>query len=137
MPDSNSLFRKTSASVSRNIGSEMRQSPERIAVRQNGRVIFIMLDEIDWIEAADNYVILHRGKENHLIRTTMNELQGRLDPTRFLRIHRSTIVNLEFIRELRPWFRGDYLVVLRDGTEVTLTRNHRANLESRLLLGAA
>jgi len=111
--------------------------PERIAVRNNGSIVFVKLEDIDWIEAADNYVILHRGKENHIIRATMNELEARLDSARFLRIHRSTIVNLERVQELRPWFRGDYLVILRDGTELTLTKNHRANLESRLLLGAA
>jgi two-component system LytT family response regulator len=111
--------------------------PGRIAVRNNGSIVFVKVDDIDWIEAADNYVILHRGKENHIIRATMSELQARLDPARFLRIHRSTIVNLERIRELRPWFHGDYLVILRDRTELTLTKNHRANLESRLLLGAA
>ena len=111
--------------------------PERIAVRNNRSIVFVKVDDIDWIEAADNYVILHRGKENHIVRATMNELKARLDSARFLRIHRSTIVNLERIQELRPWFRGDYLVILRDGTELTLTRNHRTNLESRLLLGAA
>jgi len=119
----------------------IRQAPQplpgRIAVRNNGSVVFVKVDEIDWIGAADNYAILHRGRENHIVRATMNELQAKLDPARFLRIHRSTIVNLERIRELRPWFRGDHLVVLRDGTELTLTKNHRANLESRLLLGAA
>jgi two-component system LytT family response regulator len=111
--------------------------PGRIAVRNNRSIVFVKVDDIDWIEAADNYVILHRGKENHIIRATMNELKARLDSARFLRIHRSTIVNLERIQELRPWFRGDYLVILRDGTELALTRNHRTNLESRLLLGAA
>ena len=111
--------------------------PGRIAVRNNGSIVFVKVDDIDWIEAADNYVILHRGKENHIVRATMNELKARLDSARFLRIHRSTIVNLERIQELRPWFRGDYLVILRDGTELTLTKSYRPNLESRLLLGAA
>ena len=113
------------------------QNPERIAVRNNGAVIFVRLEEIDWFGAADNYVILHRGRETHMIRATMADLESKLDPARFLRVHRSAIVNLDRIRELRPWFRGDYLIVLRDGTELTLTKNHRENLESRLLLGAA
>ena len=113
-----------------------RNAPDRIAVRDNGRVIFLKLSEIDWIEAADNYVCLHCGRDTHVLRETMNELEARLDPARFIRVHRSAIVNLDCIRELQPWFRGDYKVMLLDGTELTLTKNHREKLESRLLLGA-
>ena len=113
-----------------------RSAPDRIAVRNNGRVIFLKLGEIDWIEAADNYVCLHCGRETHILRETMNQLEARLDPSRFIRVHRSAIVNLDCIRELQPWFRGDYKVMLHDGTELTLTKNHREKLESRLLLGA-
>jgi two-component system LytT family response regulator len=65
----------------------------------------------------------------------MNELETRLNPSQFLRVHRSSIVNLDRVKELQPWFRGDYRIVLRDGTELTLTKNHREKLESRLLLG--
>ncbi len=113
----------------------VRVAPDRIAVRNNGRVVFVKLADIDWIEAADNYVCLHCGKETHVVRETMNELEARLDPAQFLRVHRSSIVNLDRVRELQPWFRGDYRIVLRDGTELTLTKNHREKLESRLLLG--
>jgi two-component system LytT family response regulator len=112
-----------------------RTSPDRIAVRNNGRVVFVKLADIDWIEAADNYVCLHCGRDTHIVRETMNELEARLDPAQFLRVHRSSIVNLDRIRELQPWFRGDYRVILRDGTQLTLTKNHREKLESRLLLG--
>jgi two-component system LytT family response regulator len=112
-------------------------SPDRIAVRNNGRVVFVKLEEIDWIEASDNYVCLHCARETHVVRETMSELESRLNPAHFLRVHRSAIVNLDRIKELQPWFRGDYRVILRDGTELTLTRNHREKLESRLLLGAA
>jgi len=112
-----------------------RITPDRIAVRNNGRVVFVKLPDIDWIEAADNYVCLHCGHETHVVRETMNELEARLDPAQFLRVHRSSIVNLDRVRELQPWFRGDYRVVLRDGTQLTLTKNHREKLESRLLLG--
>ena len=114
-----------------------RSFADRIAVRNNGSVMFVKLEEIDWFEAADNYVTLHRGRETHMVRATMAELEAKLDPALFLRVHRSAIVNLDRIKELRRWFRGDYLVVLRDGTELTLTKSHRENLESRLLLGAA
>jgi two-component system LytT family response regulator len=113
-----------------------RNAPDRIAIRNNGRVIFLRLGEIDWIEAADNYVCLHCGKDTHILRETMSELEARLDPARFIRVHRSAIVNLDCIKELQPWFRGDYKVMLNDGTELTLTKNHREKLESRLLLGA-
>jgi two-component system, LytTR family, response regulator len=112
-----------------------RNAPDRIAIRNNGRVIFLRLGEIDWIEAADNYVCLHCGKDTHILRETMSELEARLDPARFIRVHRSAIVNLDCIKELQPWFRGDYKVMLNDGTELTLTKNHREKLESRLLLG--
>ena len=113
-----------------------RQTPERIAVRQNGRVLVLRLDEIDWIEAADNYVGLHCGSRTHMLRETMSEAEARLDPTRFVRIHRSAIVNIDRIRELRPWFRGDYQVFLEDGTQLTLTKAHRERLDSQLLLGS-
>jgi two-component system LytT family response regulator len=114
-----------------------RTAPDRIAIRSNGRVIFLKLGDIDWIEAADNYVCLHSGRETHVLRETMSELEARLDPARFIRVHRSAIVNMDRIKELQPWFRGDYKVVLSDGTELTLTKNHREKLESRLLLGAS
>jgi len=114
-----------------------RNAPDRIAVRNNGRLVFLKLEDIDWIEASDNYVCLHCGRETHVVRETMSELEARLDPAKFLRVHRSAIVNIDRIRELQPWFRGDYRVILRDGTELTLTKNHREKLESRLLLGTS
>jgi two-component system LytT family response regulator len=114
-----------------------RKAPDRIAVRNNGRVVVLKVGEIDWIEASDNYVCLHCGSETHVLRETMGQMETRLDPARFVRVHRSTIVNLDRIRELQPWFRGEYRVILRDGTELTLTRSHREKLESRLLLGTA
>jgi two-component system LytT family response regulator len=116
--------------------SKSRRTPDRIAVRNSGRVVFLKLDDIDWMEASDNYVSLHCGRETHVVRQTMCDLEAQLDPSKFLRVHRSAIVNLDRIRELQPWFRGDYRVILRDGTELTLTKNHREKLESKLL-GAA
>jgi two-component system LytT family response regulator len=119
-----------------NFSRAQQKAPDRVAVRNNGRVVFVKVDEIDWVEASDNYVCLHVGRDTHVIRETMNQLEQRLSGTQFLRVHRSAIVNLDRIRELQPWFRGDYRVILRDGTELTLTKNHREKLESRLLLGA-
>jgi two-component system LytT family response regulator len=110
--------------------SEMRpaQASERIAVKGDGRVVFVKTSDIDWIEAADNYVSLHVGKESHLLRETMTAVEARM-PKQFLRISRSTIVNTERIKELQPLFHGEYAVILRDGTKLTLSRSHRDKLQ--------
>ena len=100
----------------------------RLVVKTAGRIVFLRVEEIDWVEAADNYVRVHAGRETHLLRETLQSLAGRLDPERFLRIHRSTLVNLDRIRELQPMFHGDYQVKLGDGTELTLSRNYREKL---------
>jgi two-component system LytT family response regulator len=91
------------------------------------------LDEVEWIESEGNYVRLHRGKDTHLLRETMAAIEAKLDPDRFMRIHRQAIVNVERIRDLRPWFTGEYIVRMQSGRELTLTRSYRDNL--RLLLG--
>jgi two-component system, LytTR family, response regulator len=106
--------------------------PDRLAIKSGGRVVLLRLEEIDWVEAADNYVNLHAGTESHLLRETMNALEKRLPPDRFLRISRSTMVNLDRIKELQPLFHGEYAVILRDGTRVTLSRGYRDKL-TRLL----
>ncbi len=105
---------------------------DRIAVRDQGRVVFVRTDEIDRIEAAGNYLRLHAGPRTYIVRDTMNDMERRLDPARFVRIHRSDIVNLDRIRELQPHFNGSYRVVLRDGTRLMLTRNYRDRLQARL-----
>lgn len=101
---------------------------DRLAVKTDGRVLLVKFADIDWVEAADNYVNLHVGRDSHLMRETMNSLEQRLDPERFVRISRSTIVNLDRIRELQPMFHGDYSVILRDGTKLALSRNYRERL---------
>jgi two-component system, LytTR family, response regulator len=106
-----------------------RRPVERLLIKSAGRVYFVRVEEIWWIEASGNYARLHAGSETHLLRETMNGLEMRLDPQRFLRIHRSTIVNIERIKELHPWFHGDYQVVLHDGTELTLSRSYRPRLQ--------
>lgn len=98
---------------------------ERLVVKTTGRVFFLKVDEIDWIEAAGNYVKLHVGRDTHMIRETMNGIETKLDPEKFLRIHRSTVVHIDRIKELHPMFSGDYAVILRDGTELALSRNYR------------
>ena len=108
------------------------QRLERLVVKSGGRVFFLRTDDIDWIEAAGNYVRLHLGLESHLFRETMNRMETRLDGRRFARIHRSRIVNTERIKELQPWFNGDHAVVLRDGTRLTLSRLYKDKLQQRL-----
>ena len=98
---------------------------DRLVVKTVGRVFFLKTDEIDWIEAAGNYVRLHVGRESHMIRETMNGIETKLDPEKFIRIHRSTVVHIDRIKELHPMFSGDYAVMLRDGTELALSRNYR------------
>jgi two-component system, LytTR family, response regulator len=106
--------------------------PERLMVKSGGRIYFVRIEDIDWIEAAANYVRLHVGKEAHLLRESLTGLEKKLDPARFVRIHRSTIVNLDCIRELQPAFHGDYVIILRDNTELALSRSCRDKLEASL-----
>jgi two-component system LytT family response regulator len=102
---------------------------ERLVVRAGGRVLFLRVDEVDYFEAAGNYVRLHAGAEEYLYRETMARLEAALDPARFARIHRSTIVNVSRVKELYPMFRGDFAVVLRDGRRLTLAKSYRARLQ--------
>ena len=102
---------------------------ERLVIKTAGRIFFLGVEEIDWIEAADNYVRLHAGTETHLLRETMNSLESKLDPNRFLRVQRSTIINVRRIKELHPLFRGEYEIVLRDGTRLASGRGYRARLQ--------
>lgn len=107
----------------------------RFVVRSVGRMLLVDASEVDWVEAAGNYVRLHHGGQRHLLRETMNSLEAQLDPRMFARIHRSTIVNLERVRELHHILHGDYSVFLRDGTRLTLSRGYRESFE-RLIAGA-
>lgn len=111
------------------IQRESRES-ERIVVKSGSRSIFLRKGSIEWVEAQGDYVKLHSGKESHLMRETMNALSDRLDPGRFVRIHRSRIVNVDYIREIRPLWGGDCTVLMRDGTELTMSRTYRASFQS-------
>ena len=104
----------------------------RLAIKSGGRVTLLSVRDLDWIEAEGDYVRLHAGKANHLLRETMKRLEAQLDPTRFVRIHRSHIINVERIRELQPYFRGEYVVVLHDGTNLKLARSYKPHLEAVL-----
>jgi two-component system LytT family response regulator len=105
---------------------------DRFVVKSGGRIFFVRTGEIDWIEAAGNYVKLHVGNDSHLIRETMNAVEGKLSPDLFVRIHRCHIVNIEQVRELQPWFNGEYVVFLKNGTRLTLSRGYRERLQERV-----
>jgi two-component system LytT family response regulator len=105
---------------------------ERFVIKSGGRVFFVRADEIDWIEAAGNYVKLHVGAEAHLLRETMNAVEAQLPTETFYRIHRCHIVNIERVKELQPWFNGEYVVLLRTGARLTLSRGYREKLQERL-----
>ena len=109
-----------------------RKHLERLSIKSAGRITFLSVDEIDWIEAADNYVHVHAGRVSHLLHATMSSLESRLDPNKFLRIHRSTIVNVGRIKELQPMFHGEYRIILKDGTRLTSGRSYRENLQKLL-----
>jgi two-component system LytT family response regulator len=98
---------------------------DRIPVRANGRVTLVRVAEIDWIGADGDQVKLHAGKETHVLRETMSDVEARLPATTFARIHRSTIVNVDRVREIQPWFKGDYVLVLQDGTRLMSGRTYR------------
>jgi two-component system, LytTR family, response regulator len=105
---------------------------DRLMVKHDGRVFFLKVSDVDWFEAAGNYVRVHSGKTDHLIRETMHHVESQLDPSMFVRIHRAVIVNIDRIRELQPWFAGDYIVILRDGRQLKLSRTYREHLQSRM-----
>ena len=109
-----------------------KQKTDRFVVKSGGRIFFVRTAEIDWIEAAGNYVKLHVGADSHLIRETMNAVEQRLSPDAFVRIHRCHIVNIEQVRELQPWFNGEYVVFLKNGTRLTLSRGYRERLQERV-----
>ena len=103
---------------------------DRLIVKSGGRVFFLRTEEIDWVEAAGNYVRLHARNEAHLLRESMKNMEARLDPNTFVRIHRSAIVNIDRVKELEPWFHGEYIVIMRDGTRLTASRVYSDRLSA-------
>lgn len=101
----------------------------RLIVKTGGRVVFLSFDEIDWVEAAANYVRIYVGRQGYLLRKGIGEIALRLDPAQFIRIHRSAIVNVQKIKELQPVNSGEYIVVLKDGKELPCSRGYRAGLQ--------
>ncbi|MEO8505546.1 MAG: LytTR family DNA-binding domain-containing protein [Acidobacteriota bacterium] len=107
-------------------------APPPVAVRTRRGTLLVPVDEIDWVEAEDNYVRLHVGGKSHLLRSTLSEMEERLPPRAFLRVHRGAIVNIERVRELQPSTHGDFKILLRDGAVVPMSRRFRTLVEQRL-----
>ena len=105
---------------------------ERIMIKERGSIFFIKVDEIDWVEAAGDYVSIHTGSKSHLLRETMSGLIKKLDPRQFVRVHRSSIVKVDSIRELKPYFHGDYIIILKNGKELKLSRRYWEQVEKVL-----
>lgn len=105
-----------------------RTATERLLVESAGRSVFVRTRDVDWMEAAKNYVRLHVGDRTHVLRSTLTALEQRLDPERFRRVSRSALVNLDRVREVQPWFHGDAIVILESGARVPLSRRYRHNL---------
>ena len=105
---------------------------DRLVIKSSGRIYFVRVQEIDWCEAAGNYVRLHVGTQTHLVRGTMGYIESQLDSAQFVRVHRSTIVNVDRIQELRSSFNGEYVILLHDKTRLTLSRGYRDGLQTKL-----
>lgn len=105
---------------------------ERILVKSSGEIFFLKAEEIDWIEAEGDYMKFHVNGRTHLMRETMARLEARLDAKRFIRIHRSTIVNIDRLRKLSPSFAGEYAVILHDGTKLKLSRGYHERIATLL-----
>ena len=103
--------------------------PEWLLVKQDGKSIFVKIADVDWIESARNNVVLHVGPRRYLLRETTAAMEARLDPKEFLRIHRSTIVRIDRVQSLEPWFNGEYRVTLKDGTKLMLSEGYRDRLK--------
>ena len=105
---------------------------DRILLKSSGEIFFLKAEEIDWIEAEGDYMKFHLAGRAHLMRETMARLEARLDPKRFIRIHRSTIVNIDRLRKLSPSFAGEYAVILHDGTKLKLSRGYHERIGALL-----
>ncbi len=120
--------------LQRMIGEVQTRYPDRVMVTENDRAFFVAVSDIDWLEGARNYVVLHAGAKTYTIRSTLDALSKKLDPSAFVRVNRSAIVRLDSIRELQPWFHGEYKIVMNDGSTVSWSRRYvQAGLPERIL----
>jgi two-component system LytT family response regulator len=106
---------------------------ERLVIKKDQRTYMLPLSAVQWAESSGNYVILHAGAERHELRETLTALEARLDPARFVRVHRRVIVAVDAIRELQPWFGGDQVLILKDGSKLRVSRSYREHVAERLL----
>lgn len=107
----------------------------RFPVRANGEIYFVRVEDVDWIDAEGNYVALHAAGRRHLVRDTIKSLEDRLDPSKFVRVHRSAIINVDRLRKLQPYFHGEYVITLQDGTTLTSSRTYSDRLRALLERG--
>jgi two-component system LytT family response regulator len=128
--NANELGQRIASLLEERSGTDARSGYlERVVLKTTGRVTFLDIGDVDWIEASGVYVHLHVGQKTHLYRSSVAHLLQRLDPKRFVRVHRSAAVNTDRIRELQPRSHGDYTVVLKDGTELIMSRGYRSEFE--------
>jgi two-component system, LytTR family, response regulator len=102
--------------------AQSNQGIDRLMIKTDGKVVFVRKGDIDWLEAAGNYIKVHAGVETHVLRETMNSIQDQLEPSKFFRVHRGTIVNIERIKEMHPWFNGEYKIILTTNAELIMSR---------------
>lgn len=129
------ILRNSESKGQQNAGRSQTSPPESselLLIKSRGRILFLKMSELKWVEAERDYVRLHLEKDSHFVRDTMNKFQKRLDKDGFIRIHRSTIVNVNKICDILPLLGGDYSVVLSDKTQLALSRRYRSSLDDFL-----
>jgi two-component system LytT family response regulator len=122
----------TQQSASDAASSSQSKHLEQLALREHGRIFFQKVFEIECFTSAANYVFVHCGARTHRMRSTMHELEAKLDPKQFARVHRCTIINIDYVRDFRPLPRGDYLIRLHNGKELKMSRNYRPQFRNAI-----
>jgi two-component system LytT family response regulator len=119
------LSKKPGLSLADAVASETPQKSDKLAIKDGQRIVRVDIEAIQWIDAAGDYMCIHAGADTHVLRATMHDLEQRLDPRRFQRVHRSTIVNLARVKEMRPHLNGEYFLVLDSGHQLKLSRSYK------------
>ncbi len=125
--DDQNVIRKRMQGFMNSIQSEQKYT-DSVVIKCDGHIFFIKTEKIDWIESSGNYAIIHAENQEHMCRDTLKSLEKRLEQTQFVRVHRSKIVNIAHIKEIKPWFHGDSIIVLQNNKEIPLSRNYKENL---------
>jgi two-component system LytT family response regulator len=107
-------------------------APDRLAIKSGDRIVFVRFDDIDWVGVEGDYAQVHAGGVTHQVRETLGDLEHRLPPPRFVRVHRSCLVQADRIKTIQPWFKGDYVITLRDGTRLTSGRTYRERVQAMI-----